>query len=238
MPIPTVMLNDDIKASTAYAEYLTKSLGTQPATGKGKGKGKRLITKKDLEVALKNIGVQRKRRLEIVFEESAQSEGVEADTMDYEETEKEDEIPLVRRQTRVFIGKQILQQRPKGSSEGFDVTLEVPDGLNQKVLIEGSGVTPLVPNEPSGSSSSSSLDFDDEIRDIFSDDENDVATDKEKAKDKKDVEEQAGEDHTMTEQGNQFINDNPEVSLTDVLKEPKAEVQSLSGCSSSSTESS
>ncbi|GKA23865.1 hypothetical protein Tco_0709898 [Tanacetum coccineum] len=92
MPIPTVMLNDDIKTSVAYAEYLTKSSGTQPATGKGKG----LITKKDFEVALKNIGVPRKKWSETVFKESTQSEGVEADTMNSEETEKEDEIPLVQ----------------------------------------------------------------------------------------------------------------------------------------------
>ncbi|GKA23864.1 hypothetical protein Tco_0709897 [Tanacetum coccineum] len=131
---------------------------------------------------------------------------------------------------------------------------------------KGSGVTLAVPDEPSGILSSSSSDFDDEIKDITYNDENDRATDKEKAKAEKAEEDQAREDYTMTEQagieqpknvqakesvpepqveqhvvphpsssqtlssveyGNQFINDNPEVSLTDILKEPKVEVQSL-----------
>ncbi|GKA73474.1 hypothetical protein Tco_0779776, partial [Tanacetum coccineum] len=137
-----VMLSDEIKASDDYSENLAKSSGTQLAKGR-------------------------------VFEELAQSEGVKADTMDFEETEEEDEIPLVRRQTRVVIGRQvqrdstkvnldqssklkgletlseaaqfkldmkkaikaskddfIFQQRPRGSSEGSGVTLEVPGGLS------------------------------------------------------------------------------------------------------------
>ncbi|GKB67564.1 hypothetical protein Tco_0928976, partial [Tanacetum coccineum] len=237
-----MMLNDDIKASTAYVEYLSKSSGTQLAKGRG----------------------------------------VE-DDVDFEETEEEDEIPLVQRQTRVVIGRQvhqesdekaldhskklkgvermsktaefllqlrkakkkrkeesILQQRPRGSSEGSGVTPKVPDWLNQKSPNEGS--------------------------DISNNDENDGASDKEKAEAEKAKEEQAREDHTMTElakikqpenvqakesvpephvkqpavprprssqtfsfveYGNQFINDNPEVSLTSVLKELEAEVQSL-----------
>ncbi|GKA63145.1 hypothetical protein Tco_0762751 [Tanacetum coccineum] len=284
MPIPTVMLNDDIKAFVAYAEYLTKSSGTQPASGKGKG----LITMKDFEVALKNIGVPRKKWSETVFEESAQSEGVEADTMNSEETKKEDEIPLVQIQTGVIIGRQVYQESDKEALnyskklkrvermlEAAEFLLQLRKAkkaskqefiLQQQLRGSGSGVTPAVPDEPSGSSSSSSLDFDDEIKDITYDDENDRATDKEKAEAKKAEEEHTGEYHTMTEQarieqpenvqakesvpepqveqhavphpsssqtlssaeyGNQFINDNPEVSLTDILKEPKVEVQSL-----------
>ncbi|GJX52137.1 hypothetical protein Tco_0280506 [Tanacetum coccineum] len=244
-------VNDDIKASDAYLEYLTKSSGTQPAKGKGKG----LITKKDLEVALRNIRVPKKRCLETVFEELAQSEGVEADTVDSKETEEEDEIPLVRRQNGVVIGRQVHQESDEealdhskklkgveriGSGEGSGVTIEVPDELNQKGLNEGS--------------------------DISSNDENNEAEDKEKAEAEK-AKEEKGEDEqhmddvggneqvgdaqakvhepkphikkpkatilsssqtlSSTEYGNQLINNNPEVSLIDVLKEPEAEVQSL-----------
>ncbi|GJS26724.1 hypothetical protein Tco_0487344 [Tanacetum coccineum] len=200
MPIPTVMLNDDIKASVVYAEYLTKSLGTQPATGKGKGKW--MITKKDLKVALKNIEVPKKKWSETVFEESAQSKGVEADTVDSEETKEEDEIPLVRRQIVVVIGRQVHQ-------ESDEEALDHSKKLKGKGPNEGSRVTPAIPDEPSGSSSSSSSYSDDEIKDISSNDENDRAIDNEKAEAEKAKEEQ-------------FINDNPKVSLTDVLKEPEA----------------
>ncbi|GJV72868.1 hypothetical protein Tco_1492863, partial [Tanacetum coccineum] len=50
--------------------------------------------------------------------------------------------------------------------EGSGVTLEFPDGLSHKGPNEGSGVTPTVLDEPSGSSSSLSLEYDDEIKDI------------------------------------------------------------------------
>ncbi|GJW45886.1 hypothetical protein Tco_0077532 [Tanacetum coccineum] len=96
MAILNVMLSDEIKDSNDYSEYLAKSSGTQPVKGKGKVKG--LITKKDLEVALNNIRVPKKKRTKTLFEESAQSEGVE-DDVDSKEIEEEDEIPLVRRKT-------------------------------------------------------------------------------------------------------------------------------------------
>nr|GEY06211.1 hypothetical protein [Tanacetum cinerariifolium] len=107
MDIPMVMLNDDIKVIADYLEYLTKSLGTQPA--KGKGKGKWMITKKDLEVALKNIRVLKKKRIETVFEETVQFEGVE-DDVDSKETKEEDGIPMVQRQTGVVIGRKVHQE--------------------------------------------------------------------------------------------------------------------------------
>ncbi|GJU93135.1 hypothetical protein Tco_1317891 [Tanacetum coccineum] len=74
----------------------------------------------------------------------------------------------------------ILQQRPRASNEGSSVTTEVPNGLNQKGLNKGSGVTPSVSDDPSGSLSNSSLNYDDEIKDISSNEENDGATNKEK----------------------------------------------------------
>ncbi|GJW23419.1 hypothetical protein Tco_0034041 [Tanacetum coccineum] len=242
------MLNDEIKASDDYSEYVTKSLGTQPAKGRGKGKG--LITKKDLEVSLNNIRVPKKRHSKIVFKESAQSEGVENDA-DSEETEEEDEIPLVRRQTGIVISSQAHQESDEESLdhskklkgvERMSETIEFLKGPNK-----GSGVTPVVLDEPSGSLSSSSLESDDEIKDIFSDEDD-------KATKEKDVDEQAVDDQLIDEQaekvqveesiaephvekttiphpssnqtlssveyGNQFILDNPDLLINDVLKEP------------------
>ncbi|GJT91044.1 hypothetical protein Tco_1079889 [Tanacetum coccineum] len=232
MLIPMVMLNDEITASNAHQEYLTMYKGEKPTKCNGKG----LVTKK---------------------------EGVE-DDVDSKETKEEDEIPLVQRQTKVFIGRQvhqesdkedldhskklkrvermseieefllqlkkarkkckqdfIVQQPPRGSNEGSGVTPEVLDGLNLKGSNEGSGVNLAVLDEPSGSSSSSSSDSDDEVEDISSEDD-DKAT-KEKVDDAQDKDEQA-----IIEQPENFINDNPDVSLTDVLKEPmEHEVQSM-----------
>ncbi|GJT44674.1 hypothetical protein Tco_0953389 [Tanacetum coccineum] len=83
-----------------------------------------------------------------------------------------------------------------------------------------------------GSSSSSSSKSDDEIEDISSDDDN-------KAAEEKVADEQARDDKAMDEQDEkvqdeesipepQFINDNPDISLTDVLKETaKIEVHSM-----------
>ncbi|GJW93219.1 hypothetical protein Tco_0172891 [Tanacetum coccineum] len=144
----------------------------------------------------------------------------------------------------------ILQQRPKGSGEGSGVTLEVPNGLSLKDLNEGFGVILAVPNEPIGSSDNSSSESEDEERFLTTDEENsDADADAEKKSDNaQDGDEHAGEDHTMNEQARikqsenaqakksihapqmeqHFINDNPGVSLTDVLKDPvKPEVQSM-----------
>ncbi|GJX95004.1 hypothetical protein Tco_0349590 [Tanacetum coccineum] len=185
-----------------------------------------------------------------VFKESAQSEGVENDA-DSEETEEEDEIPLVQRQTGIVISSQAHQESNEESLDHFkklkgvermSETIEFLKGLNK-----GSGVTPIVTDEPSGSLSSSSSESDDEIKDIFSDEDD-------KAAKEKDVDGQAVDDQLMDEQaekvqveesiaepqvekttiphpnsnqtlssveyGNQFILDNPDLLINDVLKEP------------------
>nr|GEV38028.1 hypothetical protein [Tanacetum cinerariifolium] len=125
----------------------------------------------------------------------------------------------------------IFKQHPIGPGEGSGMALEVLDGL-------------------SGSSSYFSSDSNDEIEDISSDDERsemddtkkvnkanaEKADDSKKAKNKKDVEEHAMDKKTSEEQPideqaeinqpNKFINNNPDVSINDVLKEPiKAEIQ-------------
>ncbi|GKA11916.1 hypothetical protein Tco_0691462 [Tanacetum coccineum] len=93
MDVPVVMLNDEIKASADYSEYLTKSKG-----GKPKGRVKGLVTNKGVEVVVEKIAtvrVPKKKRIATIIEQSGQSEGVEDDA-EAEETEEEDEIPLVR----------------------------------------------------------------------------------------------------------------------------------------------
>ncbi|GJS77660.1 hypothetical protein Tco_0727541 [Tanacetum coccineum] len=228
------MLNDEIKAFDYYSKYVTKSSGTQPAKGKGKGIG--LITKKDLEVSLNNIRVPKKRHSKTVFKESAQSKGVENDA-DSEETEKEDEIPLVRRQTGIVISSQAHQESDEESLDHFK-KLKGVKRMSETIEF-------LV--QLNGSLSSSSSESDDEIKDIFSDEDD-------KAAKEKDVDEQAVDDQLMDEQaekvqveesidephvekttiphpssnqtlssveyGNQFILDNPDLLINDVLKEP------------------
>nr|GEU85804.1 hypothetical protein [Tanacetum cinerariifolium] len=153
---------DEIKASDDYAEYLTKSLGTKRA----KTRGKRLLTKKGVEVAVERVSIPKRRRLNTMIKETDQSEEV-ANVVDSEET-KEEEEPLIRR-------------RPTG--EGSGIALEVPDEINLKGPNEGSGVTLVVLKEPSGSLRSSSLEY--EIKDISNDDESDGAEDEKKAYDSK-----------------------------------------------------
>ncbi|GJY92853.1 hypothetical protein Tco_0508635 [Tanacetum coccineum] len=139
-----------------------------------KGRGKGLLTKKGVEVVVEKIEtvrVPRKKRTEIVIEE----------------TEIKNDF--------------ILQQRPKGSSEG-------------------SGVIPNVPDEPSDRSESSN-DKAGNVQAEVSEPEPQV---------KKPTVQLLSSSLTLSsiEYGNQFINDNPDVSLTDVLKEPfEVEVQSL-----------
>ncbi|GKB13246.1 hypothetical protein Tco_0847169, partial [Tanacetum coccineum] len=146
------------QASANYADYLEKSKGGNP-----KGRGKGLVSKKGVEVVVEKIAfvrVPKKKDRTVIFYffgiKCGQSKGVEDDA-DFEEIEEEDEIPLLDLKKARKASKEdfILQQRPKGSGEGSNVALEVPDWINLKGLNEGSGVTPAVPDESSGSSNSS-----------------------------------------------------------------------------------
>nr|GEU65306.1 ribonuclease H-like domain-containing protein [Tanacetum cinerariifolium] len=128
MVIPMEMMSGEIKAFVDYSNYLAKSKGDKPVKGKGKG----LMTRK-----------------------------VKISSRNSRETD-EDKGRLNVRQSSLVIGREtttkerkndyILQQRPKGPSEGSGMNPEVPDG-------------------PSDSSSSSLSGSDDEIKDISSDDE-------------------------------------------------------------------
>ncbi|GJT84069.1 hypothetical protein Tco_1058411 [Tanacetum coccineum] len=158
--------SDEIKASDDYSEYLAKSSGTQLAKGRGK-----------------------------VFEELAQSKGVKADTMDFEEIEEEDEIPLVRRQTGVVIGRQVQRDSTKvnldqsSKLKGLETLSEAAQfKLDMKKAIKASKddfifqQRPRVLDEPSGNSSSSSLESNDEIKDIYNDEDDKTTKEKDENK--------------------------------------------------------
>ncbi|GJZ37074.1 hypothetical protein Tco_0583265, partial [Tanacetum coccineum] len=175
MAILMMMLNDDIKASVEYLEYLAKFKGSNPVKTRGKG----LLTKQGVKIVVKRVSIPKRRRSETVVEEVGQSEEV-VDEVDSDETEYDKEEPLVRRRPiGVVIGGEARKQsdeegvdhskKLKGieiSSEGSGVTPKVSDELTQKGLNEGSGVTLAVPDEPKDSSSSSSSASQDEIEDI------------------------------------------------------------------------
>ncbi|GJZ57391.1 hypothetical protein Tco_0612885 [Tanacetum coccineum] len=126
-----------------------------------------------------------------------------------------------------------IQQRTRGSSEGSEVTLEVPDELTLKILNEGAGVIPEVLDELSDYSSCSSFDSEFVVKVILSD-EADVT---EKADQSKKTDDQkAEEEHVGNQGGNkqagdaqaEFLNDNPDVNVNEVFKDPdEPEVQSM-----------
>ncbi|GJT52373.1 hypothetical protein Tco_0978530 [Tanacetum coccineum] len=225
MPIPVVMLNNDIKASAEYSEYLKKAVGGSTPAVKG---GKGLLSKKGVKT---------------VTEEVYESEQMD-DLGDSEETEEEEVVSLVRQRSNgVVIGKlkglEILtaatqlkldmkkaqkaskddfyiQQRSKGSGEGSGITPAVPSDLVHKSSNEGAGVIPEVPYESNSSSSSSSSDSEVAVEDISSDE--DEATKKannaKTADAEKDTEDQVaieqvaerqaeGEEHSTDQGGNE-----------------------------------
>ncbi|GKA50147.1 hypothetical protein Tco_0743220 [Tanacetum coccineum] len=116
------------------------------------------------------------RRSKIVTKEVGQSERIDDDEVDSEET-REDKEPLVRtRLSRIAIGGKAYQESEEekvdhskklkgletlGSSEGFGVTPEVPNELVFKSLNKGAG-------EPYDYSSSSSFDSEFGVEDISS----------------------------------------------------------------------
>ncbi|GJU38402.1 hypothetical protein Tco_1191359 [Tanacetum coccineum] len=140
----------------------------------------------------------------------------------------------------------------RGSGEGSGVTPEVPDELTLKSLNEGVGVTPEVLDEPINHSSSSSSDSEFTVKDISSDEVTVKQAGEEEHGDGQGGNEQAGDaqaDVRMTEPlvekpeatkfstsltlssvefMSQFLNDNPDVTVNEVLKDPvEPEIQSM-----------
>nr|GEU93676.1 hypothetical protein [Tanacetum cinerariifolium] len=197
MAILAMMMNDDIKASAVYSKYLAKSKGSKLIKASGKGKG--LLTKQGVKVALERVSIPKRRRSKIVVEEISQFEEV-PDKADSKETGQDNEEPLVRRRPIGVVisgearkesdeeGKArkaskddfFIQQHPRNSGEGSGVIPNVPGELIHKSSNKGSGVNPAVLDEPRDRSSSSSSASEDEIEDISIDEEDKRKDDKEK----------------------------------------------------------
>ncbi|GJS14075.1 hypothetical protein Tco_0408547 [Tanacetum coccineum] len=109
-----VMLNDVIKAFGNYSEYLEKSKGSAPVKATDIGKG--LLMKEGVEIAVERVSIPKRRRSKTVIEQVAQYEEGE-NVVDSEMTE-EDEEPLVRtRLSGVSIGG---DARIESEEEGVD----------------------------------------------------------------------------------------------------------------------
>nr|GEU37092.1 hypothetical protein [Tanacetum cinerariifolium] len=185
MPIPIVMLSEEIKASKDYLNYLAKSMGTQPI----KVKGKWLLTKKGVEVVNETVRIPNKRCSETVIEETVQTKSDEG-TLDHSRKLKgvermfETIVFLLEMKQARKVSKQdfILKQRSKGPGEGSGAATKVPKGL-------------------SGSSSSSISESDVEIEDKSSDEERSKAYDSKKAEADKAKKEKVGEEQHVDDQG-------------------------------------
>ncbi|GKF90446.1 hypothetical protein Tco_0274147, partial [Tanacetum coccineum] len=150
MPILVVMLNNDIKASAEYSEYLKKAVGGSTLTVKG---GKGLLSKKGVKIVTKEVY------------ESEQMD----DLGDSEETEEEEVVPLKAQKASKY--DFCIQPHSKGSGKGSVITLEVPDELVHRSSNKGAGMNLEVPDESDSSSSSSSSDSEVVVEDISSDED-------------------------------------------------------------------
>ncbi|GJY70893.1 hypothetical protein Tco_0474596 [Tanacetum coccineum] len=169
MAILAVMLNDDIKASAEYLEYLVRSKGFTPIKATGRGKG--VLTKEGVHVAVQINSILKRRRSKTVTEEIGQSEGVDDDEVDSEDTEEEEEEPLVRkRPSGITIGGEAHRESEEGADHLKKLKgLETLSEAAQFYLNEGAGVTLEIPNEPSDHSSSLSSYSEFVAEDILSD---------------------------------------------------------------------
>ncbi|GJR19803.1 hypothetical protein Tco_0968330 [Tanacetum coccineum] len=123
MPILEVMLNDDIKASTNYLQYLAKftvpahtkevvkSTKTVPAIATGRGKG--LLTKN-------GVSIPKRNRTQTVTEEIGQSKEAVANEADSEATDEEEIEPLVRRRSTSLSIYRKTDQAFEVIQEGLD----------------------------------------------------------------------------------------------------------------------
>ncbi|GKE13063.1 hypothetical protein Tco_1416614, partial [Tanacetum coccineum] len=173
MPILDVMFNNAVKASADYSEYLDKSTGSAPAKPIGRGKG--LLTKDEVEFAVKTVSIPKSKRSQIVTKEISQSKEAIDDEVDIEGTDEEKVVPLVKRIfTGVSIGKETYRETEvveEGPDEGSGVTPKVPDVQTLNRINKGAGMSSEVPDEPSDASNSSSSDSEIAVEDISSDDD-------------------------------------------------------------------
>ncbi|GJR58831.1 retrovirus-related pol polyprotein from transposon TNT 1-94 [Tanacetum coccineum] len=219
MAIPAVIMNDDIKDSAEYLEYLAKSKGSKPVKATCRGKG--LLSKQGIDITIERVTIPKRRRSKRVVEEVGQSKEV-ADEVDSEET---------------------------GLGEGSHVTPEVPNEQTLKSLNEGACVILEDLNEPSDHSSSSRSNSEFAVEDILSDEadageeeHSDRQGDNKQAGDAqadvhmteplvenpKATKVNSSQTLSSREFTSQFLNDNPDVTFNGVLKDPvNPKVQSM-----------
>ncbi|GKC86537.1 hypothetical protein Tco_1147186 [Tanacetum coccineum] len=137
-----------------------------------------LMLNGDIKASAEYLEIPKRRRSKIVTEEVYESEQMD-DLGDFEETEEEEVVPLVRKRSiGVVIGEEahqeleVEEERIDNSEKlkGLE-TLSVPDELVHKSSNEGAGVNLEVLDESDSSSSSSSSYSEVAVEDISSDED-------------------------------------------------------------------
>ncbi|GJU16250.1 hypothetical protein Tco_1144216 [Tanacetum coccineum] len=212
MDIPFVMLNDDIKASAEYSEYLAKSRGVAPVKTRGKG----LLTKQEVEIVveretdedkeplvrtrLSGIDIGREAHRESKEERVDHSKELKG----LETLSKSAQFQLhIMRERKASRHDFFIQQHPRGSGEG-------------------SGLTPEMSEEIYLNSSSSDSEF---VVEEISSDEAEVTK---KANNLKIIDAKKDTEDQVAEFTSKFLNDNPKITVNDVLQDPvEPKVQSM-----------
>ncbi|GKB15199.1 hypothetical protein Tco_0849122 [Tanacetum coccineum] len=221
MTITMEIMSDEIKASVHYLNYLAKSEGEKLVKCRGKG----LLTKKGVEVAMEKIKTKRvlnKKRTKAIIKETVISRQAHKDsdegTLDH--SKKLKGVEALSNAAQYLLD---MKTATKASRNDFV--------FKQRPIcpVEGSGMIPEVLDAPSGSSSSSSSKSEDSEGFLPTDDEASPDNVPEPHVEKPAVPHpNSSLTLSSVEYGNQFINDNPDVSLTDVLKDKsKIEIQSM-----------
>ncbi|GJW68444.1 hypothetical protein Tco_0122868 [Tanacetum coccineum] len=187
MPIPTLMLNDNIKASAEYLEYLAKSKGYAPIKATGKVEKVRQSKEVAEDVDSKETDDEppvRRRPSGVVIGGEVHSKS-DDEGLDHSKKLKGLETLSEAAQFKLNMKKVkrasrndfFIQQCPRDLGKGSRVTLKVHDELT----LEVHGVTLEVPDKPSDHSSGSSSDLEFVVEDISSD-EADITEKAEEAK--------------------------------------------------------
>ncbi|GJX11793.1 hypothetical protein Tco_0201652 [Tanacetum coccineum] len=226
MAILAVMLNDVMKAYVDYSEYLAKSKGSSPVKDSSRGKG--LLTKEGVEITIERVSISKRRHSKTMIEEVTQSEEG-ADVVDSEETEEDEEqlkLKGLETLSEAVQFKLNMKKARKASRHEF-FKQQCPRGSG-----EGSGITPEVPDELTLKSSNKRA-----VKDVLSDEAN--ATEKAVEAKKLETEPDTADVHmtepllekpeaikvcsyltlSSTEFPSQFLNDNHEMTINDVLSD-------------------
>ncbi|GKC78801.1 hypothetical protein Tco_1129575 [Tanacetum coccineum] len=166
---PYVIFNVTVPAHT---EEVAKSTKTVPARVTCRGKG--LLTKNGVEIAVEKVSIPKRKRTQIVTKKIGQSEEAVANEANSEATNEEEVEPLVRRRSTslsIYQKTDQVSEVTKGLSEGSGAIPEVSDELAFKSLNEETRILPKVPDGSRDESSSSSSESELAVKDISSDDE-------------------------------------------------------------------